>query len=226
MQQITLALVKFYEELEFAKKFIAEGEMYCQSLQYFIDLENNSGDCERGDNLEGTSHIIQKENLDLDLTINMHFQNGNSIVKRVTQKSLEAPLYIQPDSAKYNVFCMYQLKGFLVNTEPYYYYAEKPNLGRYAVVVYNTEEFITRVKKTAQDLESDLFGKFIQYYDDHTDTKIFNEKERIFWKRKKYQEGNQNEYRFAFCIPNNNRSARAIRIGNINDIAYLIDTKE
>lgn len=225
MQETVIAFVKFYEDIRYAEKFLNEGEMFCNTLQYFIDLERIHGDSDRGDEFEGTSHIIQQENLDLNIKLHIHSFDGEKITKVITEKDIVSPMYIQPIVKNYNIFCMYAMKGLLSNGEHYALNKGMPELGEYAIGIYNMEEFIRRVVKAAKDSMLDVLGNFINYYDDENETKIFNDKERIFSKRKKYNDSNQSEYRFVFFSGKSNQEPMYLRIGSIEDIACLIDLK-
>jgi hypothetical protein len=221
-------LAKVFQEREHAKDFVS-GRMYANRLSYFKKIEDHDG---RGDEDEGAI-MFQLDGL----TATLEFTNMDTgEVERTTMTELDfaAPPILRPEwFDDINVFCMYaghsgefqhvspdNLQEFRRQLEiP----EEYTRLGRHAVFITNTTEFLKRVEIAANRAGYGLRRGLVRYYDAEVGTPpIRSDIETIFTKRKEYE--HQREFRFAIDTGTTGCCPIILDVGEINDISMCTDT--
>lgn len=167
------------------KEFQA-GCVYCKTLQYYIDLEKEEGDCVVGDSWEAS----------LPLREAIVFVPDEAYVECVHNTVI--PTRVTKDF----VFCMTGVKVSAEQGQPLLD-EELSKFGTASLLVTDIDEFVTRVQEAAAKEGFSLIRHgFVNYYDERFDNivmhqDIINSISNIaFWKRKKYEK--QSEYRFLF----------------------------
>ena len=147
-------LVKMFSEPEHADKFL-RGELYARRLSWFKKLESDEG---RGDEYEAAI-MPRRDNLIITLEAKT-METGEVEEFTIPMEDLAAPPILQPQHFDHiNVFCMYAAHSGDFkqvsedNIQDYRRQLELPEdclkLGRYAVAITNTPEFLIRVKTDA-----------------------------------------------------------------------------
>lgn len=213
-------LVRFFENIAFAKKFIS-GQIYASSLQTLKTFEESHA-VGRVDPHEGSIGWLQPSQ--------GHFVLDGQVINA----DLAGPVQIQMSLLDhFNVVCLHAMhlgtsneaqlaKATLdeVNREimiPDECFA----LGEYAVMLTDAPEFVRRMKAAA-DAKRYLMGNgLVRYYDPESDHLSFdNPLEAIFWKQDRYS--HQREYRFAIFSGSELGVPLTIDIGDISDITMLM----
>lgn len=223
-------LIKIFDKEEYADAFIHKGEMFCKTLDEFKHLE----DVKRGDKHEATVGCYQPDKMEVAI-------NGEVIPR----DSLAGPIVIQRNYYdKSNLYCMYAIEiekyKISYNTEKERkiifkrineIFEKKLNLneealslGKFAVVIYQVNDFIDKVSKAIKKEGFDCQYGLIDYYDSNTFHGQFKEDECIFKKRNSY--ANQNEFRFVFMNSNTSSGTKIIKIGSLKKIAIKTLVKE
>ena len=97
------------------------------------------------------------------------------------------------------------------------------SFGKFAVVVYQVEKFIDKVKKVAKEKNLACWNGLISYYDPDEFHGSFKEIETVFRKRNIYE--HQNEYRFAFGS-HEPVGVKVLHLGSLEGIAIKVLTGE
>jgi hypothetical protein len=197
------SFIKFGEKIHMEKLF-HEGEMYCNTLNHFADMEYNDS---RTDKYDGTDYLIQGKNLKIKLD-NKTFATSDKI--QIYRKNLDQ---------LGNVYCLYGIENtYLKLTDTFL----KMNLdlssitwGDTAVFIYDTKEFLKRVREALELKKMKFEISPIIYYDEKT----YQGKLTPFHKRKELFEP-QKEVRY--WIPKSFNSIQKINIGSISDISFII----
>ena len=225
-----LFLAKFFSKREYADEFV-RGKMYVNRLSYFKKLENLDG---RGDELEGAI-VAQLDGLVITMKIT---EPSTGAVEEFTipVEDLAAPPIISPEWFDYiNVYCMYAghngdfAEVTSSNLQEFRRHLQIPKdnelLGRQAVFIIDTPEFLRRVKTAADREGYRIYGRLVTYYDPEIGTPpLRSNVETIFHKRKEYEY--QREFRIALYTGTVGCSAITLDIGDISDIAIQMDTIE
>jgi len=202
MSKKIYCLIKTYTCEEHAKAFIDAGEMYCRTLKKFKEIEDEN----RGDEFEGTSHWFQAKEVKISLTV---MNKSDEVLNTINlgESDLAAPTVFQPtifDS--FNLFCMYAIviedfaESYSTNDEKQFLKGKinrsiseqiqidsrYQDFGDHAVVIWNVEKFIERVKSHARNNNMKICHGLVEYFDPETFTGSFKCVEAIFRKRKKY----------------------------------------
>ncbi|WP_288841433.1 hypothetical protein [uncultured Deefgea sp.] len=230
-------LIKVFDKEEYADAFIQNGELFCRTLGDFKKADEEDG---RGDRFEAVTDWHQPDQIKLVIT----YKDNNGIEKSFPIEKLAGPLTIQNNGYdRLNLYCMYAVKApeseeSYETEEQRVAIVEKINqtlkerttlsdevlsLGEFAVVVYQVEDFIGRVKKAAQEKDFACWSGLIGYYDPDTFHGSFKELESIFRKRNIYE--HQNEYRFAFGS-HEPEGTKVIHLGSLDGIAIKVPTRE
>lgn len=231
-----LLLIKVFDKEEYADAFVQKGELFCRTLGDFKGID----DTERGDPYEAVMDWHQPDQIKLTLT----FKDKNGAEKIMPIEKLAGPVVIQNKGHdKLNLYCMYSVNApeyeeSYETEEERTAIVQKLNamlkerstlsdevlsLGEFAVIVYQVEDFIGRVKKAAQEKNFACWNGLIGYYDPDTFHGSFNELEAIFRKRNLYK--HQNEYRFVFGS-HEPEGGKVIHLGSLDDIAIKVPTRE
>ena len=223
-------LVKVFSEQDHADKFL-RGEVYARRLSWFKKLE---GDDERADEYEAAI-MLRRENLTFTLGAK-NVVSGEVEEFTIPMEDLAAPPILQPEHFDHiNIFCMYAAHSgdfkevSKDNIQDYKRQLELPEdcleLGRYAVVITDTPEFLRRLKKGAEREEYKICRGLLKYYDPEVGTPMAPLNIGIvFTKRKKY--AHQREYRFAIDTGTSGCEPITLSIGAIDDIAMRLDTAD
>ena len=223
-------LVKVFQEARYADNFV-RGKLYAHRLSYFKRIEDRDG---RRDEDEGAI-MLQRDGLIVEFTAT-NIETGES--SRITMAGHEfaAPIIMRPRWFDHiNVFCMYagHSGDFQSisddNVHSFKKQLEIPEdgikLGRYAVVITNTREFLKRVKVAAEKRGYGICGGLVKYYDAEVGTPpAKSEIESIFTKRKEYEY--QKEFRLAIDTGTMGCNPITLDIGRIGDISVLTNTSD
>jgi len=181
-----------------------EGLVYCNTVKYFRDLENN--DKERHDGREGANSSIKTQNLQIfipgrkDL---LPVQITKSHLNTYDEKTLMTHLY-----------CLYAMTPKHITGKPF---IDEKNIdfGEKALLITKPLEFIERIKKAiSQTLKCNY--DLVDYYDDNET----HEHLTVFQKPNQFQ--HQNEFRFHFT--GHIGDMLELRIGSIGDISQTLDS--
>lgn len=223
-------LAKVFQQSEHTDAFL-RGEMFANRLSYFKKIEGHDG---RGDENEGAI-MPQIDNLILKLE-SMDLKTGGIDGVTLTADDFSAPPIIHPGWFDHiNIFCMYAayidgVQGISSDgLQEFKSRLEIPTgysmLGKHAVVVTNTTEFLRRVKLAADRAGYGIGGKLVRYFDPAVGTPLSRwDVETIFTKRTEYEY--QREFRLAINTRTNGCCPVILHIGAIKDIATRIDTDE
>ena len=214
-------LAKIFREAKHAHDFL-KGKLYANGLAYFKRIEDDP----RGDEDEGAI-MPKRDGLTIELTATQ--TTGEVCRIRTSGDELASPLVIRPRWFDHiNVFCMYaghpgEFSSISEqNVREFKKQIEIPenfeNLGRHAVVIRNTREFIRRVRLEAERKGYGICDRLVRYYDAEVGTPLTRSNiETIFLKRKDYEY--QKEFRFAIDTGAAGCSPVTLCIGGIEDIA-------
>ncbi|MES2239188.1 MAG: hypothetical protein V4497_02900 [Bacteroidota bacterium] len=207
MEKHYLSFIKFGEKAHMEKLFY-EGEIYCNELKYFSQIENNNS---MADEYDGADYIIQAKNLKFKL------QDKNLTTTDNTQ------LYRRNLDLLGNIYCLYGIENTALKLTDSFV---KINLdlttidwGDTAVFIYDTKEFLKRVRVAFEAKNMKFTVSPVTYYDHET----YEGKLTPFHKREKLFEG-QKEIRY--WIPNLFNLIQKIHIGNISDISFIVPKKD
>ena len=179
--------------------------------------------------------MLQKDGLTVEWTAT-NIETGEFSRITTTGHELAAPIIMRPKWFNHiNVFCMYaghsgDFKSVSDdNVHSFKKQLEIPEdyikLGRYAVVITNTREFLKRVKVAAEKRGYRICGGLVRYYDAEVGTPPpKSEIESIFTKRKKYEY--QKEFRLAIDTGTMGCNPITLDIGRIGDISVLMNTSD
>lgn len=229
-------LIKTYQSEEHANAFLNTGEIYCNTLEEFKKIEDDTARC---DKFEGTSQWFQPQ----DVKVSLSVKNENDEVLHkinIGESDLAGPIVSQPtifDSL--NLFCMYAVT--IEDFEERYSTEDEKRLavekinksiaaqvridprfqdfGEYAVVVHKVEQFVQAVASYAKRNNMRACHGLVEYFDPDTFTGSFKGIEAIFRKRKAYSY--QNEFRFVFNANSETRKPIKIKVGPLNDLARM-----
>jgi len=234
-------LIKTYQTQEYANAFLNTGEMYCNTLEAFKKIEDDSA---RHDKYEGSSQWFQPQDVKVRLTVES--DNGEILhTLNLGESDLAGPIISQPvifDGL--NLFCMYAI--VIEDFEESYRTEDEKNLlkekinrsiaaqvkidpqyhefGDYAVVIYKVEQFIQTVVSRAKHEDMRICHGLVEYFDPATFTGSFNGVEAIFRKQKTYSY--QNEFRFVFNANGKIREPIKLNVGPLNEFAFMGPLKD
>jgi hypothetical protein len=197
------SFIKIGEKTNMERLFF-EGELYCNSINYFSELENKN---KMADEYDGADSILQVKNLKIKL---------NSKILATAEK---AQLYRRDSDLKGNIYCLYGIEDCDFKLTDHFIKLDLDitfiNWGDTAVIIYDTKEFLRRVQVAFQ-LENKKFEISPVIY---FDQKTYEGNLTPFHKRKQLFVG-QKEVRF--WIPNAFNDVVKIYIGNMSDIGFII----
>lgn len=219
MKRTIFFFVKIFNEKKYAEAML-DGELYINTLSFFQELEETEI-ANRNDAYEGINGWLQPDKV--KITVNDY---------EIRSEDLASPVsFIMNSNKIINVFCLYagHSGGAEIRTENEFkkqvcLSEENYKLGEHAVLVFNTKEFISRVKKAVEKNKYGMTAKLVDYYEPEVFHGTFNDKDAIFKKRKEFQ--HQCEYRFAIETGLTQNKAITLDIGSIKDIATVCDVRE
>jgi len=205
-------LVKIFGKEQYAVDFVS-GKLFCNRLSSFRGFEE-SGISNRGDGDEGVAGWYQPD-------------QARFTINDIVMEGLAAPVSVSFNRHGHlNLFCMYAAHSGDFQTvseeslEDFKRHLQIPggcaDLGRFAVVVTNTPEFIKRVRAAVQKNNFELRARLVKYYDPNTFSGSFPEDYVGFMKRDEYQD--QGEYRFLINTKTKGSDPVILDIGDIDDI--------
>jgi hypothetical protein len=225
--------VKFFEKEEYADSFL-RGELFCNTLQYFNDLEQ-TGDG-RGDPYEGVSAILQPKGRTFKLTS----PDGSFEDIVITEKDLAAPVIVRANrNLANNVYCLYAIyiddtftefsdeeisddeleQRVLSVNRKLKFHDDCYKMGTHAVLIYDVKQFFDALDKHVRDNKIPLRRGLVKYYDENTHDGDFPEDRQIFHKLEKF--AHQKEYRLAFRSIDN--TPKTLKVGEMSAFAKKID---
>lgn len=209
MQVKGFPLIKF-SSLERIKEF-QKGKVYANTLSYFRNRENETGDRDIGDSFEAMLHVNEGY-------LQLEGSNKKISLRDALIKTTQSDMYV------YCMFCI------LPNKEVFTFddvQKEKmKSFGDTALLITDSNEFINRVKKAAENQGYFVKNNEVHYYDESEDNgnlifSIFKDMKNIaFWKRKYYEY--QQEYRFVFTNDEKVQDHIELNIGDISDISTIL----
>jgi len=230
-------LIKIFEKEGHADAFVEKGEMFSRTLGDFKKIE---GDEARGDAYEGVTDWHQPDKVSLVIS----YKDKDGVDHSFPLKDLAGPVIMQNSGyERLNLYCMYAVKipdfeESYETEEERVRAVEKINamlkvhstlsgemmaMGKFAVVIYRVEDFISKVKLAAREQGYASWNGSVKYFDPDTFHGSFKEIESVFRKRNAYSY--QNEYRFVFGS-HEQEGAKVIRVGSLEGIAIKIKTVE
>lgn len=182
-----------------------KGQIYCNNVNYFKTLVDNSGNF-RGDKLEGISGILH-----------------NQLIKLFDEKAVEMPVSFKPSTIyfydeltlKEHLFCLYTIKSEYVNTGTFID-SRLIGLGQHALLITDTIAFKERLEKKLNELEFDYNLGFVDYYDASIDQNNLT----VFHKSAEFNF--QHEVRMH--IKGQKEAFVSFEIGSLEDISMFIDS--
>ncbi len=203
MKKHYLSFIKFGEKIHM-EKLIYEGEIFCNTLSHFSEVEYNDS---RTDKYDGADYIIQGTDL------KVKYKN------QIVATAEHCQLYRRNLDLTGNIYCFYGIdKDDLKLTNSFEEMSlnlNGINWGDTAVFIYNTKEFLKRVNNALESKALEFKISPIIYYDHKT----FHGELTPFHKRRELFEI-QKEIRY--WIPNKMNQFQNINIGNMSDISFII----
>ena len=211
--------VKGFPLIKFKNKEIIEslrsGKIYLNSLKWFREYENESGDVVVGDSYEGMLHINDGE-LIIEETGERHQLKNATIPTVLSNSYMFCMTYIDPKNDSFE----------FTNEQK----EELRNFGDTALVILDSEEFISRIKKAAEEKDHKIYFNSVHYYDENFDwadmfiSLIQGTHNIAFWKRKTYCM--QQEFRMVIPVENYVKDHIELDIGDISDISNVFTTEQ
>jgi hypothetical protein len=203
MEKHYQSFIKFGEKV-YMEKLFYKGEVFFNTINHFSEEEYNDS---RTDKYDGADYIIQGTNLKVKCN------------NQVLATADNCQVYRRNLDLTGNIYCFYGIENNDLKVTDSF---EKMSLnldgiswGDTAVFIYDTKEFLRRVRKVLESKALEFKISPIIYYDHKT----FNGKLTPFHKRKELFE-KQKEIRY--WIPNKINQIQNINIGNISDISFII----
>ena len=180
------------------------GTIYMNPVSYFNSIEDNGL---RGDTDEGITRIQQLGYLTL-------FDNGKELPIHDINEKFSAQWKTREPEFAGNIYSLYSISSEDSSSEDFQNFSvheRNCEFGDCCLIIYNTKEFITRVKEKVSELDYKLDCDLVKYYDDQT----YSGNLGIYHKPIKYNY--QNEFRlFVKRVEN---SVLSFKIGSIEDIS-------
>lgn len=211
-KQIIIGGSKSFSNIEYAKDFL-RGNLRFMSLNYYINLEGDS----REDGFEGVSSFYQPHLSEFEI---------NGI--KLNSDNLAGPILVRYDKDHLHIFCIsaFYFKDISNTFETNILdNLNRPcetkllTFGDITVLITNIDEFFNRVDLAAKKTKLSYKRKLVTY----TSLDKFHGKmeEPGFVKDLNYE----NESEFRFALKGLSDGPFVLNIGDINDIAILMDTK-
>lgn len=199
-------LMKIGDE-KWMNKLFAEGNIYGKTAKWYRANAKNS---QRKDSREGafrTELIENPENVTLK-------HNGQKLPVELNYVRVNK---FNNKQDFYNLYCMFGLKDHHVTEKPFIKGANV-EFGGKAVIIEDTEEFISRVSKKLDEEGYRYEAGYVNYYEEKKVNKglTFFDKPDVF----------KHQSEFRFVIESHEPTVLNINIGSIEDIAIMIDSEK
>ncbi len=194
---------------------LKSGKIYLNSLKWFREYENEFGDFVVGDSFEGMLHINDGE-LIIKETGERHKLNDTIIPTVLSDSYVFCMTYVDPknDSFEFTDEQKEELRSF----------------GDTALVILDSNEFISRIKKAANEKGYNIYFNKVHYYDENADwadvfiSLIQGTHNIAFWKRRTYSK--QQEFRMVIPVEDYTKDHIELDIGDISDITKIFTTEQ
>ena len=204
MERSTVGLLLKFGRREHVERMLFEGELYCQTLEYFRTLERDGN---RGDPLEGTEYAYQPDTI----TLTVEIAGQKTVFGR---ESLAKPVLLRPESySSLNVFCTYGVQPDTVYVDP-----RNLDFGEACLVVRDVREFLGRCEKGARAHGRELKRSLVRYVDEEWHDGFIGP----FRKYRQYEY--QSEFRILLTAGSG--KPYCLRIGALTDIATIVRSKD
>ena len=206
-------LIKFQSEERIES--LQNGLIYMNSLEWFRNNESDNGDEVIGDSFEAMFHINEGKFILPDTGEKIEIKDG----------------LIQTTSSNDYAYCMFGVNPYSKNFS--FTDEQKENIqnfGDTALLILDKDEFFNRLRTAALKEGYEIYGGFVQYYDETKDSlnlilSLLSGMHNIaFWKRKKYCY--QQEFRFLVHTQNCEKDHLELNIGDIRDISKVFKTSK
>lgn len=212
------AFVKIFEEIEHAEALL-NGTLFMNTIRSFKEYRDKSGEL-RGDEYEGIIALYQPCKL-------KEIKLGEVTIQA---SEIAAPIVVHGDALlNNNVFCIYSLNSRghdSVSAETLHDFKRTLELhdscfglGKYCVVINNTQEFIERCRKAIEKENFDGSLGLVDYFNEHEFHGNMPEENLGFQKRSFFC--HQREYRVKIDTNISNPCPYFLDIGNLSDIAFI-----
>lgn len=215
--------IKGFPLIKFQTKDIIEktvgGSFYMNSLRYYRELYEKTGDEFIGDPYEGKIFISERLGAQLSIP-----------EKEIYNQDLKDVALSTPSENDF-VFCMFAINPN--NFDDFKFSEEQCEkiISAYdtALIIKDVYEYCKRIKLGAEKQNIEINSDFVKYYDEYIDAldlllSLQNGMEKVvFYKRKKYSV--QKEYRFTSPNPQNDLYLK-FDIGDISDISVQLPSKD
>jgi hypothetical protein len=197
---------------EHIKSFIENGTIYMNTVSYFKNLE---GDNERADKNENITGLHQAN------TIKMHI-NGKEIKGLTNQVTFYIPE--QDKHIATHVYCLSHISGD-VREDGKLIDDRVKDFGEALVAIYPPHEFVKRINEKLDELYKN--GEILRAHTgcvEYIDKGSYSGDMSIFKKTNDY--AHQREFRITVTRPYDLQNPFEFNIGNLTDIAQVIETKK
>jgi hypothetical protein len=207
MEKIYTSFIKFGDKT-FMEKLFYDGEIHCNTLNYFSEEEYKDL---RTDKYDGADYLFQAKDL--------KFKHKDELLATAEF----GQVYRKNINLIGNIFCLYGVENEVLEltstSKKLKLNLDKINWGDTAVFIFNTQEFLKRMKTVIENEGFKYNISPLTYYEEKT----FEGNLTPFHKRKQLYE-TQKEVRY--WIPNNVNQIKKFYIGNMSDISFIIPKNE
>lgn len=191
------------------------GTVYLNCLKWFRDYEDDAGNVVVGDSFEGMLHVNEGQLIIQNTGKNEKL--NNSLLRTVSSNAyVYCMTYIDPKADEFR-FSESQKTEFR-------------EFGDSALVIYDSNEFLRRIKAAAKEQGYRVFLSNVHYYDPNEDcanvwVSLLNGMHNIaFWKRNSYMK--QQEFRIVIPDDGYSLDHLELKIGDISDISEIFSIEE
>lgn len=213
-------LARVFSKEEYAKDFINNGKFRLNTLNFFKGYEeehaNNIGDVYEGIRYRATAEQEVKVTIEYngkreEIEVQEVYSHDNYVLNNNVFCLYAPSVDIEK---KYTLEAMREIVAFQEDAE---------KLGDYLVIITNPDEFFERVRKTILKLGYTLKRGLVEYVDFNNPVHVPIEKIGFV---KSDEFSHQKEYRLMVDDGRNIDEYIELQIGPLNDIAFLIPTKD
>jgi len=215
-----MMLARVFSKEEYAKDFINNGKFRLNTLNFFKGYDeehaNNIGDVYEGIGYRATAEQEVKVTIEYngkreEIEVQEVYSHDNYVLNNNVFCLYAPSVDIEK---KYTLEAMREIVAFQEDAE---------KLGDYLVIITNPDEFFERVRKTILKLGYTLKRGLVEYVDFNNPVHVPIEKIGFV---KSDEFSHQKEYRLMVDDGRNIDEYIELQIGPLNDIAFLIPTKD